>query len=349
MKQAIRLARKGMGTTSPNPLVGAIIVKDGKIVGKGYHKRKGEPHAEIIALREAGSYASGATLYVNLEPCVHWGATPPCVDAIIEAGIRKAYISMIDPNPLVGGKGVEKLRRSNVDVEIGLCAAEAKELNEIYLKYVQTKLPFVILKAAITLNGKIATKERESKWITSEASRKVVHKLRSVVDAVLVGVGTVITDNPYLTVRAVKGKNPYRIVMDTNLRIPSNANILGDKCIIATTEGVSKERVKLLTKKAKLWILHKNGSGRVDIKEVIKKAGREGMTSILIEGGEKIFTSALTSNIVDKVYLFVAPKILGNGIPLTTLSIPKLEYAFTLHRLKYRKIGDDILISGYVK
>jgi len=349
MKQAIRLARKGVGTTSPNPLVGAVIVKNGKVVGKGYHRRKGEPHAEIIALRRAGQLASGATLYVNLEPCVHWGATPPCVDAIIEAGIKKAYIAMIDPNPLVAGKGVEKLRKSNVDVEIGLCAAEAKELNEIYLKYVQTKLPFVILKAAITLNGKIATKERESKWITSEASRKVAHRLRSVVDAVLVGVGTVIIDNPSLTVRAVKGKNPYRIVMDTNLRTPKDANILGDKCVIATTLGVSKERIQTLAKKAKLWLLHKNGTGRVDIKEVIKKAGEECITSILIEGGEEVFTSALASNVVDKVYLFVAPKILGNGVPFTKLSIPKLNDAFVLHKLKYKRIGDDILISGYVK
>jgi len=163
MKQAIRLARKGMGTTSPNPLVGAVIVKNGKAVGKGYHRRKGEPHAEIIALRKVGKLARGATLYVNLEPCVHWGATPPCVDAIIEAGISKAYISIIDPNALVNGKGVEKLRKADIDVEIGLFEAEAKELNEIYLKYVQTRLPFVILKAAITLDGKIATRERESK------------------------------------------------------------------------------------------------------------------------------------------------------------------------------------------
>lgn len=349
MKQAIRLASKGIGTTSPNPLVGAVIVKNGKVVGKGYHRRKGEPHAEIIALKRAGQNAKGATLYVNLEPCVHWGATPPCVDTIIKAGIRKVYISIIDPIPLVNGKGVEKLRKANIDVEIGLCEDEAKELNEIYLKYVQTKLPFVILKAAITLDGKIATREGESKWITSEASRKVAHKLRSIVDGVLVGVGTVITDNPSLTVRAVKGKDPFRIVMDTDLKTPTDANILGGKCIIATTDGVSKERIDALTKKAKLWLFPKNGKGRIDIKTVVKRAGEEGMTSILIEGGEEVYTSALASNVVDKVYLFIAPKILGDGIPFTKLSTPKLKDALTLRKLKYKKIGDDILITGYVK
>jgi diaminohydroxyphosphoribosylaminopyrimidine deaminase/5-amino-6-(5-phosphoribosylamino)uracil reductase len=349
MKQAIRLARKGMGTTSPNPLVGAIIVKNEKVIGKGYHKRKGEPHAEIMALKKAGQNAKGATLYVNLEPCVHWGATPPCVDAIIEAGIGKVYISIIDPIPLVNGKGVEKLRKANIDVEIGLCEAEAKELNEIYLKYIRTKLPFVILKAAITLDGKIATREGASRWITSAASRKFVHKLRSIVDGVIVGVGTVITDNPSLTVRAVKGRNPFRIVMDTDLRTPIDSNILGDKCVIATIDRAPKECITTLAQKAKLWLLPKNRKGKVDIKEVMKKAGEECITSILIEGGEEIFTSALASNVVDKVYMFVAPKILGDGIPFTKLSTPKLENAVTLHKLKYKRIGDDVLITGYIK
>ena len=350
MQEAIRLARLGLGTTSPNPMVGAVVVRDGKIVGKGYHKRKGESHAEVIALKEAGSSANGSTLYVNFEPCCHFGATPPCTQAIIEAGIKEVYVSIVDPSPWVNGKGIEELRSAGINVILGDCEEEAVILNEVYLKYVRTGIPFVSLKAAITLDGKIATSNGKSEWITTEESRKFVHRLRSQVDAVMVGIGTVLKDNPELTVRLVKGRNPMRIVLDSNLRIPPGAKVLGPGCIIATT--VRNQAIKQSSYQCELWGLKRDKLGMVDLFETLKKAGESGIQSILIEGGREVFTQALLNKIVDRVYFFIAPKILG-GSPLGDgisvvgdLGIKSLKDALSLSQVRYRKLGNDILIEG---
>ncbi|MDI6839779.1 MAG: bifunctional diaminohydroxyphosphoribosylaminopyrimidine deaminase/5-amino-6-(5-phosphoribosylamino)uracil reductase RibD [bacterium] len=340
MSETIKLAYRGLGRTSPNPMVGAVVVKNEKVVGKGYHKMKGKPHAEITALKEAGKSANGATLYVNLEPCCHWGTTPPCTRAIIDAGIKEVHASIIDPSPWVNGKGVKELRRAGIKVTLGECEEEATNLNEVYLKYVKTGIPFVSLKAAISLDGKIATLNGESKWITGEKSRKFVHRLRSQVDAVMVGIGTVIADDPELTTRLVRGKNPKRIVLDSNLRIPKKAKVLGPGCIIATTKNRKING-------AEVWQIKKDKDGRVDILEVLKKAGKIGIQSILIEGGKEIFTQALCKRIVNRVYFFIAPKIIGDGIPVVgDIGVKNIKEMLSLHSVKFKKMGDNILING---
>ena len=355
-KEALRLAKKGLGKTSPNPMVGAVIVKNGKIVGKGYHKRKGEPHAEVIALKEAGSKAKGATLYVNLEPCCHFGATPPCTQAIISAGIKEVHTSIKDPSPWVNGKGLSELKEAGIKVLLGECEQEALELNEAYLKWINKGIPFVNLKAAITLDGKIADLssveqglhtypgEEDSRWITNECSRKFVHRLRSQVDAVIVGVGTVIADDPELTVRWGRGRNPKRIILDSHLRTPREARVLGSGCIIAS---IKKPTVN--SQQSTVWQIKKDANGKVDILEVLKRAAKENIQSILIEGGREVFTESLSRGIVDKVYFFIAPKLLGSGVPVIgDLGIEKIENAFSLTSVKFRKFGDNVLIEGNI-
>lgn len=348
MKQALRFAALGRGKTSPNPMVGTVIVKNGKVIGKGSHKGKGKPHAEIEALKQAKDQVKGATLYVTLEPCSHFGATPPCTDAIIKAGIKEVNFPILDPNPLVSGK--EKLEQAGIKVNIGECEKEAERLNEVYLKYMRTGLPFVILKAAISLDGKIAARDGSSKWISSEASRKYVHKLRAYTDAVLVGINTVLMDNPSLTVRFIKGKSPKRIILDTNLRISEDANVLGEECIIVTTKNPKSdpELDSGRNPKSKLWVIEPDEQGKVDIKKMLKKAGEEGIQSILVEGGSRVFSSFIKERLVDKFYIFIAPKIIGDGIPFVQgLSIEKIENALSLKEVKYKKIGEDILVIGY--
>lgn len=343
MRYALTLAKKGMGTTSPNPMVGAVVVKNGRIVGKGYHKRKGKPHAEYIAIEDAGSLARGATLFVTLEPCVHFGTTSPCVDTIIKAGIKKVFVATIDPNPIVNGKGVEKLLDAGVDVEVGLCEKKAIELNEIYNKFITTCEPFVILKVATTLDGRIATETHESKWITDEVGRRYVHELRSWVDAVLVGINTISTDDSLLTTRLAKGKNPKRIVLDSDFRIPANARVLGDGCIIATASSQEREI------DAEVWRLSKDKTGRVDIKALLKEAGKRNITSILVEGGRDVYTSFLRNKLVDKFYIFIGTKIFGeNGIPFVgNLGIQSLKNAINMEYTRVKRIGRDVLITGY--
>ena len=238
-EKVLRLAEKGRGRTSPNPMVGAILVKDGEVAGEGYHAKAGEAHAEIIALQQAREEARGAALYLNLEPCTHYGKTPPCAPQVIESGVKRVVIGMEDPNPLVKGKGIEMLRRAGLDVEVGILEKECQRLNEAFCKYILKKEPFVILKVAATLDGKIATRNGDSKWISGEASRRFVHKLRDQVDGVLVGIGTVLKDDPQLTARIRGGRDPYRIVLDSRLKIPEEAKVIGtspSKTIIATTE-----------------------------------------------------------------------------------------------------------------
>lgn len=351
MKEALTLAKKGLGKTSPNPMVGAVIVKDGKIVGKGYHKKVGELHAEIIAINEAkknlGTHKlNSCLLYVNLEPCCHWGKTPPCTQEIMDVGIKEVHTSIIDPAPWVNGKGIEQLQKAGIKVIVGESEEEAIELNYPYLKWVKTGIPFVILKAAITIDGKIAkfrTDENYPKWITNELSRKFVHKLRAQVDAVMVGIGTVIADDPELTVRLVKGKSPKRIILDSNIRIPHEAKVLGNNCIIASVKN-EREVPQLVRRGAEIWKINSDENGRVSLWDVLSKVGKAGIQSLLIEGGKEVFTEALSKGVVDKVYFFVAPKLIGNGIPV----IRDIGKMITLSSVKFRKFGMDILIEGRI-
>lgn len=343
MRYALALAKRGRGTTSPNPMVGAVVVKNGKAVGRGYHKRKGEPHAEYIAIEDAGDIARDTTLFVTLEPCVHFGVTSPCVDAIIKVGIKKVFVATIDPNPIVNGKGIKRLLEAGVDVEIGLCEREAVELNEIYNKFITTNEPFVILKMALTLDGKIATGTYESEWITDKEGRKFAHRLRSWVDAVLVGVNTIFIDDPLLTTRLTMGKNPKRIVLDSDFRISDNARVLGDGCIIAT---ISSQERKI---NAEVWRLDSDKMGRVDIKALLKEAGKKNITSILVEGGKEVYTSFLKKKLVDKFYIFIGAKILGEkGVSsVGDLGIESLEDAINVRYTQVRRIGRNVLITGY--
>jgi diaminohydroxyphosphoribosylaminopyrimidine deaminase/5-amino-6-(5-phosphoribosylamino)uracil reductase len=355
MQQAMLLAAKARGRTSPNPMVGAVIVKGRRIIGKGYHKKAGTDHAEIIAIKKAGKRVKGSTLYVNLEPCCHREKrTPPCTDAIIRAGIKKVVVAMVDPNPMVSGKGIEKLRASGIMVDHGIMEIEAKRLNEAYIKFITTKKPFVILKIAQSIDGKIATANGESKWITCERARHYVHKLRNEVDAVLVGAGTVMKDNPLLTCRIKGGKNPYRIIVDSALKIPLNANVLrlnDGKTIIATTQNSNHNKIKKIISLGHHVIITKNKDGKVDLKALIKNLGRLDITSIMVEGGSSINASALQNHIVDKILLFIAPKIIGgvDSVPsIGGFSPSSLRKITKIKNIKIRKIGEDTIIEGYL-
>jgi len=350
MRRALRLSERARGQTSPNPLVGAVLVRDGRIVGEGYHRRAGEPHAEVVALDRAGKQAEGTTLYVTLEPCVHFGRTPPCVDRIIERGVAEVVCALMDPDSRVSGRGIEKLREAGVGVRLGVLEEAARKTNEVYLKYITTGMPFVVLKLAQSLDGRIATRTGDSKWITGEKARRFVHRLRSQMDAVMVGVDTVIRDDPQLNVRWVKGKHPLKIVLDSQLGIPSEAQVFeGERLILATTERSSEEKRRLVEEKgAQVWMLP-DRDGYVDLTEVMRKAGQEGITSILIEGGSKVATSALKARVVDKLMIFIAPKMIGRGTDaIGDLGIARIGEAIELEDVKLRRIGEDVLYSARV-
>ena len=360
MRRALTLAKMGKGSTSPNPLVGAVIVKAGQVVGEGYHQKAGGPHAEIDALQAAGEAAKGGTLYVNLEPCCHWGRTPPCTDALIQAGIAQVYIAEVDANPKVAGKGIQQLEMAGISVNIGICAAEAAQLNEGHRKYVQTGQPFVILKTAMSLDGKIATATGESRWITSEASRHNVHEIRDEVDAILVGIGTVLRDNPALTTRLAqrKGKDATRIVLDSRGRTPTEANVFNVESsaglIIAVTPQAPAENVAALEKAGADVIVVPAKRGRVCINALIEMLGTREITSVLIEGGGEVNAAAIAAGVVDKVLCFVAPKLIGGADapgPIGGEGIFALADAPRLHNVTVTPVenGDgDILIQGYL-
>ena len=355
MRKVLRLAEKGKGRTSPNPLVGAILVKNGKVVGEGYHARAGEAHAEIIALQRAGERAQKATLYINLEPCTHYGKTPPCAPRVIKAGVKSVVIGMEDPNPLVRGKGIEALKRARLNVHVGILEKECQRLNEAFCKYIIAREPFVILKAAATLDGKIATREGDSKWISGEASRRLVHRLRDEVDGVLVGIGTVLRDDPLLTARIKGGRDPYRIVLDSRLKIPEEAKVLGDsptKVIIATTESAPKDKVERLEKRGVRVLTVVSKEGKIDLKPCLSKLGEIGMMNLMVEGGNQVNGSFLDECLIDKLLLFLSPKLIGDpeapGI-FGGEGISKLQEAIPLKEMKARRIGEDILLEGYLE
>ena len=349
MELAIKLAERGKGVTSPNPMVGCIVVKRGRIVGKGFHRKAGTEHAEVLAINDAGKKAVNSTLYVNLEPCSHWGRTPPCTEKIVEAGVREVIIGMEDPNPLVDG--FRELKFRGLKTKIGILDKEAKKLNEAYTKFMKTKRPFVILKVAMSVDGKIATSTGDSKYITSKEARTYVHQLRSEVDAVMVGLNTVLRDNPELTPRLVKGKDPMKIVVDSKLKIPKNCNLMKNpaKLIIATTNNALKNTIKKFQQKGINVIITKSKSGFVDLDDLMKQLGKHEITSVMIEGGSQLNSSAIKEGIVDKALIFAAPKIIGNGIgAIGSLGIKKIDKAINLKNPIVKKIGKDVLIEGYL-
>ncbi|HXN05895.1 MAG TPA: bifunctional diaminohydroxyphosphoribosylaminopyrimidine deaminase/5-amino-6-(5-phosphoribosylamino)uracil reductase RibD, partial [Nitrospiria bacterium] len=343
----------------PNPLVGAILVKRGKKVGAGYHLRSGLPHAEINALAEAGEHAKGATLYLNLEPCCHREKkTPPCVGAILKSGVRQVVVAMRDPNPAVNGKGIAFLKGRGIEIREGVCRETGLRLNEKFTRYIRTGLPFVSLKIAATLDGKIATRTGESRWITGEAARRIVHRLRNSYDAVLTGSGTVRADNPELTVRLLRGKtrNPARIVADSNFSLPAESAVFtrreGERVIVAALESASAEKMGRFRALGLEVISLPENEGGIDLPELVLRLGKMGMTSLLIEAGGKLSLSALRSGIVDKVYYFIAPAIMGGDDALSAFrgtSPSALSDLIRLKRFSMNKAGEDYLLEGYLR
>lgn len=359
MEYALSLARLALGYTSPNPAVGAVIVKDGCAVGMGYTQPAGSEHAEVIALRQAGDKAQGATMYVTLEPCCHFGRTPPCTQAIIDAGISEVHIALLDPNPLVSGRGVSRLNERGIKTHIGICQQEAYEVNEAYIKYITTGLPFVVAKFAMSLDGKIATKTGDSKWITKEEARRYVHVLRHTVDAIMVGANTVIFDNPHLTARGCGGKGgvkkaqPVRLVVDSKGRVPLNAHIFeppGEVLLAVAAPFDSAKKEKFVEAGAEVLELPAR-EGLVDILELLKLLGKRGFVTILVEGGGKLLGSLFDYQLVDKVLAFISPIIIGGceAVSVGGNGVDNIARALRLRRVDIKSFGDDILVSGYVE
>lgn len=357
MRMALSLAEKAGGRTSPNPMVGAVVVKDGKVISRGYHRRAGEPHGEVIALKKAGKAARGATLYVTLEPCSHTDKrTPPCTPLIMQSGVKRVVVAMIDPNPRVSGGGVKALQKAGIDVAAGVLETEARKLNEAFIKHITSGKPFVTLKIAQTLDGKIATASGESRWITGERAREEGRRLRDINDAILVGINTVLKDNPSLTTRIPNGRDPVRVVVDTHLRIPLNAKVLtrksSAKTIVAALAGAPKNKIKKLQDIGADVITVKPAEGRVDLRDLMKKLGKMDIMSVLIEGGAEINASALKSGIADKAVLFIAPMLMTGRDALCSISgvSPlKLSQAIKLIDVTSQFVGRDLMITGYVR
>jgi len=358
MKKVLRLARRGLGSTSPNPVVGAFVVKNGQIIGSGYHRKAGAPHAEIEALSMAGERAKGCTLFVNLEPCNHYGRTPPCTKAILESGIKRVVVGIADPNPNVTGGGCKFLRSKGVEVKYGVLEEECTRLNEVYIKYVKKGKPFVILKGALTLDGWIGTKTGNSKWITNEKSRKFVHSLRKKVDAIMVGVETIIADNPLLSpyLTGNSAPDPVRVIADTNLRVPLESRVFNSGTsaltIIASGSNVSRTKRKRVEGLGARVINCQMRDGRIDLADLLDKLAEMSIGSVLVEGGGTIFGSIIREGLVDKFYIFLAPKILGgnNGIPFTRgPGCEKIKDCLSLKVLMVRRFDDDIMIEAYPK
>ncbi len=357
MRRALELAEKAAGRTSPNPLVGAVIVKNGRVISEGYHKKAGRPHGEIVALRKAGKRARGAQMFVNLEPCCHQGRTPPCTDAIINSGLKEVYVGMRDPNPLVAGKGVRQLKRAGIAVHTGILKPECRHLNEVFIKYIQTGKPFVTLKSALSLDGKIATSTGESQWITGPEARDRVHRMRDRVDAILVGAGTVLKDNPRLTTRLKKGEgcNPARVILDARAEIPLKARVFQradrDRVIYATTRRASTIRINQLHKAGVLIYVLPEIKNHISLKKLIKLLGQSGISSVLVEGGSGLNAGMLKAGMVDKLVLFLAPKIIGGESAPGVVGGPgikSLKRALQIKNLTVTPVGADWMVEGYL-
>lgn len=359
MEMALELALLGKGMVSPNPVVGAVIVKENKVIGKGYHERYGYEHAEVNAFKDAeinGADVEGATMYVTLEPCSHYGKTPPCADKIIEKKIGRVVVGSLDPNPVVAGRGIKKLQDAGIEVQTLVLDDKCKKINEVFMKYIVKKEPFVIMKAAMSLDGKISTYKGESKWITCETSRENVHKLRGNISAIMVGVETVIMDDPELTCRLPHVKSPIRIVVDSKLRIPKDSKVLTKqdkyKTIISTTELASAEDINYFKNIGIELIITQSIDNRVNLKELMCKLGALNIDSLLIEGGGTLNYSALKAGIIDKVQFYIAPIIIGgenSRTPVEGMGIDNLSEAYKLENLQTEVIGTDIFIEAYVR
>ena len=343
IRECFKLAEKGKGSVSPNPLVGAVLVKGGKIIGKGYHKKYGSPHAEVNAIKNSNVDVTGSTLYCNLEPCCHSNKqTPPCVPLIIKKKIKRVVISNLDPNKAVNGQGVKQLREAGILVKTGILEKEGSELNKFYFKFIKEKSPYITLKIAQSIDGKISISKKEQTWLTGKESVKYVHKLRSEYDAVLVGAGTIKSDNPLLTVRKFKGRNPIRVIIDGKLSIPVNSKVIEcsdpQKTIIITSNKSSERKIEWLTAKGiRVFKIKSSSNNQISVKSVMRFFAKQKVTSVLVEGGSEIFTRFLEKNLFDEIIVLQTPKILGKGIG-----------AFNLKKLKRiklseaEKIGEDI-------
>lgn len=354
MGLALQNARAMKGQTDPNPLVGSVIVNDNRIVGVGTHLKAGEPHAEIHALRMAGEHANGGTIYVTLEPCSHYGRTGPCAKAIVEAGIKEVVIATLDPNPLVAGNGVKILEDAGIEVVIGVLEEQSRQMNEVFNKFIVEQMPFITMKAGSTLDGKIATHTADSKWITSAEARKDVHVLRNENMAILVGVNTVIEDDPELTTRIPNGRNPIRVVLDSSLRIPLDSKIVTDgqaETWIFTADTYDKDVKKSLEEQG-VSVFHTSGIRHVDPNDVVRILGEKLVSSVLIEGGGSIHAAFLEKQLVDKVEIYIAPKLVGGTQAPTFLEgtgVELMRDAVDLENLRITPIGKDFKFTGYPK
>lgn len=348
MKRCFELAKRGKGNVLSNPLVGCVIVKNGRVLSEGYHHIYGGKHAEVNAIENATESVKGSTLYCNLEPCFHTGKQPPCVDRIINEGISEVIISNIDPNPLVANKSIEKLRRNNIKVTLGVFEEEGKRLNESFFKYITSKTPFVTMKIAMTMDGKIALENGESKWITSQESRNHSHQIRNQNMGLLVGVNTILNDNPKLTTRINNGKDPDIFILDSSLKTPLNANVFKANRKVFIFTSVNE---KTFIDKGIILLQLSSLNNKISMKEAINKIGELGYKNILIESGGEINFSALEAKVVDKIHIYIAPKIFGGKGSVSAVSgigIKSINDAFTLHNKTVEMIGEDILITGYI-
>jgi len=336
-------------------MVGAVIVKDDRIIGKGYHHRFGGKHAEVNAINDAEESLEGAALYVTLEPCCHYGKTPPCTDAIIQNKIGRVVIGALDPNPQVKGKSVEILNRHGIETRVGVIEEECRSLNEAHFKYMATGIPLVTLKFAQTIDGRIATAAGSSQWISSERFQSLAHKLRATNDAVMVGAGTVLVDDPRLTVRAAKGRNPLRVILDSGLRIPLDSKVLGNQeaapTIIATTPRADETKLSRLRQMGiEVLVIPANGEGKVDLSHLLGTLGKRGISSVLVEGGSSVITSLLRQGLADKLVIAIAPKIMGKGIEAVgELNISDVNQSLKLSFTRIHRVGEDIVIEARVE
>jgi diaminohydroxyphosphoribosylaminopyrimidine deaminase/5-amino-6-(5-phosphoribosylamino)uracil reductase len=354
MRAALRQARRAVGFTSPNPPVGAVVVRQGEVVGRGCTQPPGGPHAEVMALAEAGARARGATLYVTLEPCAHFGRTPPCTNAVLQAGIARVVAALEDPHDIVAGRGFARLREAGVEVSVGVCEAEARSLLQPYLKHVRTGVPYGILKCAVSLDGKIATRTGDSRWVSGEEARRRVHRLRQECDAVTVGVGTVLRDDPRLNVRLPgKRRDPIRVVLDSQARTPVDAALFGPggPVIIAVTERAPRERVDALAARGAEVLMVPEEAGHVSVAALFALLGSRGVMSVLLEGGGTVAAAALQAGVIDRLLFFMAPLLIGGRdapTPVEGEGAGMMAEALRLDGLEVRRVGADLAIEGYV-
>jgi len=357
MEQALSLAKSALGQTSPNPAVGAVIVKGNMVVGQGYTQPPGAAHAEIMALNQAGYAARGGTMYVTLEPCCHYGRTPPCSQAIIAAGISEVRMAMLDPNPVVSGKGTTALEQAGIKTYLGERESEAREINASYIKFITTGIPFVTAKFAASLDGKIATRSGDARWISSPESRNYAHRLRYLNDAIMVGINTILTDNPRLTARhngAKPEQQPARVIVDSRGRTPLTARVFSEsgKTILALGDSLTAEVKEKFTQTGAELLELPLKEGRVDLKSLLEALGKQNITSLLVEGGGTLLGSLFDAKLVDKVVAFIAPIIIGGEAATTAVGgqgIDRLTDAFRLERVNVNRLGEDIVVSGYIK